>query len=268
MLESATIKIVKFTCYFKNQTKTKFIEAMRTSKFMLALAVATTTLFTANAQTADEIVAKHIEANGGVEKLKGQTSRIVEMTGSAMGFEFPVVISTINGKAYKQEVEVQGMKMVTAVNGNTGWAINPMGGSTTAQALPEDQVKANSGQIDLTGSLCDYKEKGNTVELLGKETIDGAETFKLKVVQKDGSEETKFIDAKTYFLVKQIMKVTANGETIEIPMVYSNYKMVDGVAVAHTMEVTNAQAGTVIMTVKSVKVNPVIDEAIFMMPKN
>ena len=42
----------------------------------------------------------------------------------------------------------------------------------------------------------DYKAKGNTVELMGKEDVEGTPAYKLKVTKKSGNIEYDYLDAQ------------------------------------------------------------------------
>ncbi|MEZ4902660.1 MAG: outer membrane lipoprotein-sorting protein [Spirosomataceae bacterium] len=213
------------------------------------------------AQTADEILIKSIEARGGAAKLNGLKSMIMEATTSVMGMDLPTKTQIINKKGFRTDVEVMGQKITTAISGETGWMINPMQGGADPVELPAEQVKASASQMDLAG-MTNYKEAGTTAEFLGKEMLDGTETFKVKTTSKDGLIITHFIDTKTYYTLKSIIKI----QDIEVETKMSNYKMVDGIAFAHTTEVSNPQVGSLITTINKLEVNPVIDESIFAKP--
>jgi len=231
-------------------------------KIVLSMAVAFMTTAASMAQTADEILAKSIEARGGAEKMNSLKSMRMECTTSVMGMELPTKIQIVNKRGVRSDVEVMGQKITQTIDGDKGWMINPMQGGSDPVELPADQVKASASQMDLSG-VTNYKNAGTTAELLGKEMVDGTETFKVKTTSKDGLIITHFIDTKTYYIVKSIIKV----QETEVETKMSNYKVVDGIAFAHTTEMSNPQAGSIITTITKLEVNPTIDEAVFAMPK-
>lgn len=231
-------------------------------KIIFSLAVLFTTAGVALAQTADEILAKSIEARGGADKLKGLKSLRTESTTSVAGMDLTSKSVIVNKRGMRNDIEVMGQTITMAVDGDKGWMINPMQGGTDPVALPEEQMKASSAQLDLSG-LANFKEAGTTAELLGKETMDGTEVYKVKTTGKDGMVITHFIDSKTFYVLKMAIKI-GQGD-IETRM--SNYKVVDGIAFPHTTEVSNPEVGAITTTIKKLEVNPTIDESIFAMPK-
>jgi outer membrane lipoprotein-sorting protein len=223
----------------------------------------------AQAQTADEIITKHIEARGGADKFAALKSVKMEATLAVAGIEAPTKIAIINGRAHRMDVSAMGNEITTVIDGATGWGINPMGGSGKPEAISADQLKGTSTQTDVSGGLLNYKEKGNTVELLGSEKINTGDAFKIKLTLKDGSAITHYFDAKTFYLVQTKAKMNVGGQEFDADVLYAGHKAVDGIVFPTTQEITNhPQFGSMISTFTKIETNPTIDEAIFVMPKN
>jgi hypothetical protein len=231
-------------------------------KIVFAFALFFTTAGVALAQTADEILAKSIEARGGVDKLKGLKSLRTETTTSVAGMDLSSKSVIVNKRGMRNDIEVMGQTITMAIDGDKGWMINPMQGGADPVALPEEQMKPLAAQLDLSG-LASFKEEGTTAELLGKETLDGTEVYKVKTTGKDGMVITHFIDSKTFYVLKTAVKIGQGA--IETRM--SNYKIVDGIAFPHTTEVSNPEVGAITTTTKKLEVNPMVDENVFAMPK-
>jgi outer membrane lipoprotein-sorting protein len=235
-------------------------------KIVFSLTVFISVVGAAVAQTADEILVKSIEARGGAAKLNGLKSLKMESVTSVMGMDMVSKSVIVNKRGMRNDIEVMGQTITMAVDGDKGWMINPMQGGTDPVALPEEQLKASAVQLDLAG-MTNYKEAGTTAELLGKETMDGTEVYKIKTTSKDGMVMTHSIDTKTYYILKTAIKVKVGDQEIEAETKMSNYKVVDGIAFAHTTEITNPQAGVITTTIKKLEVNPTVDESVFAMPK-
>ena len=240
-------------------------------KRIKVLMLAVVTLLTAgivNAQTADEIINKHIEVIGGKEKINSIKSLYVESSISVMGQEAPAVTQIINGKAFKNEVDFGGQKIIQVYTDKDGWAVNPMMGMTTPTASSEDEVKTNQSNLYVGGLLFDYAAKGNKVELLGQEDVNGTNAYKIKATTKDNAETIYFIDPATYYIIKEITNVSANGQKSEVVSVYSNYKKTDyGYTIPYSQELTLPQGFTINITTSKVEVNKEIDPKIFEIPK-
>mgnify|MGYP002362347449 FL=1 len=149
--------------------------------------------------------------------------------------------------------------MIQVVEGTTGWMIRPvmMQGTGEPEDMPAEMVKQQVGQMDPFGPLFNYKDKGNKVELVGKEKVDKADAYHLKVTTKDGQTMDEFIDANTFMLTK--LK-TQEGE-----ISFSDYKEVEGIKMANTMDMTS-QMGSITMITNKVTVNGKVDESIFKRP--
>ena len=233
--------------------------------------LAVTTLVMAgfvNAQTADEIINKHIEVVGGKEKISGIKSLYVESSLSVMGQEAPAVTQILNGKGYKNEVDFGGQKIIQVYTDKDGWNVNPMMGITTPTPASLDEVKSNQVNLYVGGLLFDYAAKGNKVELVGKEDVNGTSAFKIKATTKDKAETIYYIDPATYYIVKEIQNVSANGQMAEVVSIYSNYKKTDyGYTIPYSQELTLPQGFTINITTSKVEVNKDIDPKIFEIPK-
>jgi outer membrane lipoprotein-sorting protein len=220
------------------------------------------------AQTADEIINKYFEALGGKDKVASMktlhTEYDVDMNGAAASGANWVV----NGKGFKNEMNLMGQQMIQCYTDTSGWMINPFGGSTAPTPMPAEMVKAGQGQLDIAGPFFNYAAKGSTIELLGKETVDGKSAFKFKIKSRTGPEITSWIDATTYYLLKNYIKTPVNGMEMETTMSFSNYKKTDnGYMIPWKVELTVSPAITVNMTITKAEVNKEIDSKVFEMPK-
>jgi outer membrane lipoprotein-sorting protein len=220
------------------------------------------------AQTADEIVNKHIEALGGKDKLASIKTVYTEYDMEVMGQSVSGVTWLVNGKAYKNEVDFGGQKIVQCFTDKGGWGINPMMGQTSAEAMPADQAKIGQGQLDVGGPLFNYAAKGNSIELVGKDTLNGKSAFKLKLKSKEAVETFFWIDPATYYILKSTVKANAGGMDVETSLAFSNYKKTDyGFVMPSNTEISMAQGLTLNVTNKKTEINKEIDMKVFEMPK-
>lgn len=217
----------------------------------------------ANAQTADEIIAKHFEAIGGKEKVGQVKSIVMESSLLVMGNESPTTTTIVNGLGYKNESEFNGQKIIQCYTGKGGWTINPFAGGTDAQPMPAEEYKSVKGQIYIGGPLFDYAAKGYKAELLPKEDS----SFKVKLTAPDSVESTYFINSSTYYITKTTHKGFAQGQSVEIVATFSDYQKTDfGYVIPFKTDIDLGQF-QLSYTVKKVEINKEIDPKIFEMPK-
>jgi len=220
---------------------------------------------TIQSQTADEIIAKNIEAIGGKEKINSITSIHFENTFSANGTESSSTTVILNGKGIKNKNEVMGTTMVQCFTDKSGWIINPMTGSTTPAEMTEDEYKSGKSQISISDGFIDYAKKGNKVELLGKEKVKEIDAFKLKVTTSDSISTFYYFDPSTYYVIQSSIDVSMMGQQMTVITTFSDYRKTDyGFVLPYAYDVNYGYQFA--LSVKLVKaefnkaVNPVIFE--------
>lgn len=212
---------------------------------------------TVQAQTAEELVAKNIEARGGIEKLKALKGLLYEGTMQQQGVDIDMKFYYFHNTATRVEFTAMGKSGYTIITTTQGWTFNPFAGNDAAEALPEDAIKESQSQLDIQGPLVDYKEKGNKIEYLGKEAEQGNEYFKLKVTRSNGKTVLYYLD-KNYLVAKAVSTVMANGTEQEVSTEYSDYrKTPEGYTLAFHRINGNAD-----VTFDKVTINPVFNEAL------
>jgi outer membrane lipoprotein-sorting protein len=211
------------------------------------------------AQTAEEIVTKHIEAIGGIDAWRKVTSIRQEGTMQVQGAEVTVVRTVLHQKGSRQDISLAGMNGFSIVTPSAGWNFMPFQGQTQPEPLTEEDIKEGQSELDAQDELIDYKEKGSTVELVGKDDVDGTECFKLLVTFKSGKTESLFIDPKSFHIIRQVAKQKANGQEMEVITNFSNYqKLPEGIVVAMSITLPFGE-----LNVTKVEVNKPVDETIF-----
>jgi outer membrane lipoprotein-sorting protein len=221
-----------------------------------------------HAQTVDEILAKHYEACGGLDKLKAlNTMRVTGTITMGPGMEAPFTMERKRPGMRRMEFTIQGMTGVQAFDGSKTWSLMPFMGKKDPEVGSDEDNKNAQDDADFDGALVDYKTKGHTIELMGKEAVEGADAFKLKVTKKGGNIEYDYLDAETYLLVKTEGKVRRRGTEMEGETTFSDYKDVDG-----TMQPFSMESGAKDMpqkqklTFSKIELNVALDDARFAVP--
>lgn len=223
----------------------------------------------ATAQTADELIAKSIDARGGKDKLSAvKTIRMTGKMALPQGMEAPFTAELARPNKMRRDFTIQGMTGSMAFDGTSGWSLMPFMGKTEAEPLSGDDLKALEDEADFDGPLFDYKGKGHQVELVGKEDVDGSPAYKLKVTKKNGDVEYHYLDAEQYLEVKVEGKQKMRGQEIEGVSKLGNYKEVAGLIFPFSIESTQKGApGSMVITIEKIEVNPDLPASRFDMPK-
>ena len=224
------------------------------------------------ALTVDQIVEKHTQALGGLDKLKAIQS--VTETGKAVvtagpnQIEAPIVMKIKRPSSMRMEMSVQGKSFITGFDGTTSWTINPFMGSPDPQKSNDEETQQAKDDADfIEGPLVDYKAKGNTVELIGKEDVEGTAAYKLKVTKKGGSIEYQYLDAQTFLAIRSSGKRKQMGQEMEFESTPSNYKPVNGVMMPYSLSQKVNGSPMMDLTVEKIEANTPIEDTIFQMPE-
>jgi outer membrane lipoprotein-sorting protein len=222
----------------------------------------------AQAQNAEEIVAKHIAAIGGdnwatVEAVKSEAKISAD---GAPGMSIMMNMLAVRDKSLRMDVSVMGMTQTTVLNGDGGWSTNPFMNQMDPEPLTADMVKSMKDMTDVDGTLVGYKAKGYTLEYVGTEDVDGTEAIKIKINKGGNRSEYSFFDPATYFEIKNIRVEEVDGKISETATTYSNFKNQAGLIFPFTIQQNDPNMGGSTVTVTTVTINPLVDTKTFEMP--
>jgi hypothetical protein len=207
-------------------------------KVMLAIMLLLVSAAGAVSQTADEIVGKYVKTIGGMEKIEAVKS--LRRTGKVIaggGFEIPIVEENKRPNMFRQDITIQGLTGTSAYDGKNGWKIQPWQGKKDAETMGEGELKAVIEESDFDGPLINYKAKGNKVEFVGMDEVEGDATYKLKVTLANGEARIYYMDTEYYVPIKIETKRIVRGAEVEFETVLGDYKEVAGWYVPHSIEV-------------------------------
>lgn len=220
----------------------------------------------AGAQTLGEVLAGHAAAHGGAERWRAVRSLIVTGTQVAFSQAAPFVYEWRRPDSSRLEQSMLGRKVTYVHDGSLAWWIHPILGVEQPAAVPEPQAPLTRRAVEFESPLVDAAAKGNGVELLGKEDLDGQPAWKLKVTRKDGAEETWYLDPATW------LELARFDRTLDLPdpkdrwTYYSDFRTVDGLVIPHRQD-QEYWIRHVSLTVEKVEVNPEIDPGRFEMKR-
>jgi len=213
--------------------------------------------------TLEQILEKYYKA-GKFDKLSKVNTII--MTGSIVQQDLmPVKIIRVRPDKYMMEFDVADMTAYQVYDGQTAWMTAPWTGNAAPQVMPAERTTDLKNRSDMDGVLVNWKEKGHALELAGKDTVNGLSVYKIKVTRKDGGIEYHFIDGSGFLLQKRLSYRKAGGKELKVENFYHDYREVEGIPFAFTLETNNAGRVNEIQF-ESVEINKPVDMKIFAMP--
>lgn len=226
----------------------------------------------AHALTADELIAKHLAAKGGLDKIRAIQS--IRTTGTAtFGWgDSPVSAETASvttrAGSSRDETTIQGMTEVYALHGKVGWAMDPFGGKKEPFLSSADEVKAMLQGADIDGPLVDYAKKGHKVEYLGTEDVDGTLAHKLRISLADGDTQVLFFDPDYFLEIRQLMERKVRGAERIRETDFSGFAQVGGVWMPLLIESGNkGQPRSAKYAIRTVELNVAAPESLFTFPQ-
>lgn len=245
-------------------------------KLFKLLFISILTISNINAQSLDEIIDNYFENTGGKDQWEKLEGLKLSAKINQMGMEIPLDIVQLKSGKQLTEINFQGQSIKQGVfDGNVLWSINMMTQKPEkSDQETTDNVKREMG--DFPDPFLNYKDKGYVAELIGKEEIDGAECFKIKLTKKplviDGNEVENvsfyFFDTENFVPIvvhSEIKSGPMKGQVSEIKM--SDYQEVEGLYFPFSMvQGLKGQEGQTI-TFDQISINPEIEDSEFDFPE-
>lgn len=226
---------------------------------------------TAQALTVDEVIARHIEAQGGLSKL--QAIRSLRVSGTVtMGGEGRMIeaswASVLNRSGMiRTELSRQGFTSVDAYDGREAWTLEPSRGRRDPERTSADEAKALAQDADIDGPLIGWREKGHRVEYLGTQDVDGTAAHKLRVFLKDGDVQYIFLDPDYFLAIRAEKHRRVRGVERVTETDYGSYEQVAGIWMPFSID--SGPKGRPKMSrtrIERAEANVEVDDALFRFP--
>ncbi len=227
--------------------------------------------------TVDEIISNYLENIGGVDAWKKVKS--IKLTGKVnqQGLEIPLEIFTLSDGRQYTKITFQGMDIMQGVyDGESLW-------STNFQSMKAEKSDAETTENfklelnDFPDNWIDYKEKGYAAELVGTETIDGSETYKVKLTKEPQTFDGKQVENVTYYYFDtEVFVPLAEDSEVKVGpqagvvqrITYSDYDEVDGLYFPFSLTQGVKGGASQPLTFTSIEVNVTVDESVFAFPES
>ncbi len=220
-----------------------------------------------SAQTVDEVIASSVRARGGMEKLK--SVRTLRTTSKVLFGDVLVTAVQTNKRPDKvrEEITFQGLNLVQSYDGSSGWMINPFGGRKDPQRMSEDDAKSLVVDADFDHPLVDYREKGHRAELLGHDSVEGTDCYKVRLTLKNGDIFVYYLDVDSFLELKLETQMKIRGAIQENETYYGDYEQVDGIYYPFAVETARkGDSNRQKTTIEKVEINVPVEDSFFVMP--
>lgn len=242
----------------------KFFLLSLLSLFLLSLV---TSYGFSSSQSAEDILKKMVEAQGGkqvLEDVKDYTmSGSVQYVPLSASGTITIYWKTPNKR--RSDFEILGQKISNIYDGKTAWNINPQTGT---QELPEQLaggIKRQSMGDDLYVNPAKY---GVKFTLKGKEKVKDNDCFVLEQTYPDGHKAALYVDAKTYLINKfKTQTVNQAGQEVDSETYFSDYKKADGRMLAHSITIFQAGQEYFKINLEKISYNSGIEDSLFIVEK-
>ena len=228
-----------------------------------------------SAQSVDEILQNYFENIGGTEALKSLKGTKMIAKVNQGGMDMPIEIVQLSDGRQYSKFSFQGNDFMQNVyDGENLWSTN-FQNFQAEKADAEMTARVKLMANDFPDPFMDYKEKNYTVEFVGNETIDGAETFKVKLVREpymaDGEEVEDisyyFFEVESYVPISMESEIKMGpGKGMILQIKFSDYQEVDGLyfPFSITQGIKDGQAAAII--IESIETNPEVEDSVFAFP--
>ncbi len=224
---------------------------------------------TAAIPTVDELVAKNLEAKGGQAAL--EAIKTIRFEGRLLVNQGQLEMKFTETKKRPGKVRtdavLQGMNLVQAYNGTSGWKIFPIYGRKDPEKMSNDEAKSLVEEAEIGGPLENWKTEGKTLTYLGTEDVEGTAAHKLQVVRKNGDVSYVYLDPDYFLEIRVIDQRTEQGAKVEVETDLGDYEKVNNVYFPFSIEAgskgSNDKQKTII---EKGEANLPVDDSIFEFP--
>ncbi len=214
------------------------------------------------------MIARHIEARGGMEKI--MAIRTLAQSGRV---ETPAFVVLISGERMRPNL----LRIKYTVNGVTGeegwdgsraWEFNPSKGMKQAEYVTGAPALALQRGAEFDGPLVGYRDKGHMATYKGAEDIEGRMQHVITVILTDGNVMEYYLDAETLLVTRtRAVRPVHGGDELMTETVYGDYREVEGVLFPfQSQELAKDGAHNEVFTWERMEANVVLEDAHFNKP--
>lgn len=199
---------------------------------------------------------------------RGASAAEVETVSAAgtvvlLGFEVPMKVAFARPNSFRIDIDMQGLTMVLAYDGETAWNVSPMQGVVDPAPLPEEMVGAVSILSDfLWGGLASSGE----ASLAGIEKVERDETYRLDILTPEGEARALYLGGEDFLERRVVFDGAFLQSAGEIDVTIGDYMDVSGLKVPGRIRIAVEGQVAVELRIQEAEVGTEIDPASFTMP--
>ncbi|MCZ6689518.1 MAG: hypothetical protein O7H41_07950 [Planctomycetota bacterium] len=229
------------------------------------------------AQTADEVLARHLAAVGGRKALDRIKDKVetwtvtVDAFGNVSKGKLEVKVMQPDFILWTLELEAAGQpfNQIRGFDGKTAWQEDQ--GIASPMEGPELTELRNLALRTIGGELLWAEQSGAKIEMDGTTDLEGETALVVETTPKEGFKLTYYLDPETYLVLGFSGTTIQQGMEAELDARVTSYREVEGVRVPEKISVKAMVADMGIelawqMKLDSVKFNSGLDKSDFMNP--
>jgi outer membrane lipoprotein-sorting protein len=231
----------------------------------LGIFLASITAAPGYSQNVKEILEKMIDATGGKKALESIDDSTITGTMELVqqGLSGEITIYKKEPNKMRLDIEIMGLLITQAYDGNMAWWVNPQTGAT--EEMPADEAAGMKRDALPREAVFNPEKYGITFDYKGKEQIEGKDHFVIDQKYADGFVATLYVDSETYLLTKSKGTLSSAMGEAEFEQHASDYRKVHGVVIAHKFVTSMNGAEARVLTITDVQYNTGLEDSLFEM---
>jgi outer membrane lipoprotein-sorting protein len=215
----------------------------------------------AQAVDIDELIARNLQARGGLSAIKAAQTLKMTARFSNLGMEMPMTMYAKRPNLTRKELTISGQKIVFVFDGDKAWQINPLQGPPAPVDVTGPELAMIRQESDFDSPFVDYKTRGYTIAFAGTETIDGRLLHHLKVTR-NGATQDCYLDAATGLEARTVNQ-SPMGQLVQE---FLDYRPIQGVQMPFLIRTLQNGARVAEIKIDSIEINSAIDDGLFKKP--
>jgi hypothetical protein len=217
----------------------------------------------------DEIIERNTQAMGGRAGVEAVQSIEFDLHIADPDFEVDGKYRATRPGRMRIDVLAGGKHIFTeAFDGARGWQWK---GAAIEEASSKGAAALRHG-VELPGKLFglhELRQRGHRVDLAKREAIDGTNYYALRITLADGYTTTLYVDPSSWLITRRRdvrpLHVDVDPTPTTIESLFSDFRKVDGLLFAFVSTDLDLATHKILetTTVRSIKLNPQFDPAIF-----